>query len=76
MNEYHRRYYADHKSQILKQLSTPEFCTTCKKYISHGYMSKHLQCPRHIKLKEREEKDRANILTEQLRQMLLRLTTV
>lgn len=38
MSDYNRRYYAVHKSSILKQLSTPEYCPTCKKHITHGYM--------------------------------------
>lgn len=59
---YNRKYYAEHKNYILKQLAQPEFCPICKKHISHGYMTKHLHSQRHVRLKQMAFQDQAEQL--------------
>lgn len=63
---YNRTYYAEHKNDILKQMARPEFCPVCKKHITHGYMTKHLNAPRHIRLKQLANQEQAEKLESEL----------
>jgi hypothetical protein len=43
VKEYNRKYYAEHKNDIIKKLCQKEACLLCGKKISHNNMKNHQQ---------------------------------
>ena len=43
VKEYNRKYYAEHKNDIIKKLCQKEACDLCGKIISHSNMKNHQQ---------------------------------
>jgi len=75
IKEYNRKYYAEHKSEIMKKLCTKEKCPLCGKLISHSNMKNHQQKSQ-CKAKQNQKTVDIEALQTEINQLVQKLSGI